>query len=169
MKFGGFKLGKKDKEVPQEETVAEQSVDQIEAIVQGAEPVRPHAPLQELSLDAETNSAEGDTEQALDTASATEEEGEPVKLAEIQINPAAAVPPPPPTPTTPPPTPAAKDAAKKNDPMDLGASIGNIFNDLEEEENPLRNLIKVLPDVAATELIDDLKEINDIIKDWQKK
>jgi hypothetical protein len=168
VKFGGFKLGKKDKEAPPKETVAEQPVDQIEALVQGAETVRPHAPLQELSLDAETNITEGTLEEPLDSAIPPEEEGEPVKLAEIQINPEASVPPPPPPPP-PPPAPIGKDTSKKADPLDLGASIGNIFNDLEEEENPLRNLIKVLPDVAATELIDDLKEINDIIKDWQKK
>jgi hypothetical protein len=73
----------------------------------------------------------------------------------------------------PPPPPLAapvkKEEPKKGGVLDLGASIGNIFTDVEDEVNPLANLIRVLPDVAATELIDDLKEINDIIKDWQKK
>jgi hypothetical protein len=174
MKFGGFKLGKKDKEAPQEEAPAELPVDGIEAIVQDVEPVRPHAPLQELSLDAEVTTEGSDGTQLLDPTAVPEEEGEPVKLAEIQINPADSIPPPPPQPKAasappPPPAPIGKDTAKKTDLMDLGASIGNIFNDLEDEANPLANLIKVLPDVAATELIDDLKEINDIIKDWQKK
>jgi hypothetical protein len=173
MKFGGFKLGKKEKEAPQEETLTEEPVDQIETIVQDVEPVRPHAPLQELSLDAEITTEGGDgTQELVDPTAAPEEEGVPVKLAEIQINPAASVPPPPPPPpaaSAPPPAPIGKDTAKKSDLMDLGASIGNIFTDLEEEANPLANLIKALPDVAATELIDDLKEINDIIKDWQKK
>jgi hypothetical protein len=48
-------------------------------------------------------------------------------------------------------------------------SLNNLFSDQEEEENPLANLIKSLPDVTAGELIDDLKEIKGIIKEWQKK
>ena len=68
------------------------------------------------------------------------------------------------------PTQAKKDAGAKDAAgLDLSSSISNIFNNIDDEENPLANLIKVLPDVAATELLDDLKEINDIIKDWQKK
>jgi hypothetical protein len=187
MKFG-FKLGKKDKEAVEEQPATEAAVDDlpVEEILATVEPVKPHAPLQELTLEAvENTSGEENPEQALDPA-APEEEGEPVKLAEVRINPDAVVPPSPPPIAThappaahapaaaPPPSPlpaapAGKDGEKKKDALDLGASIGNIFTDLEEEENPLVNLIKVLPDVAATELIDDLKEINDIIKDWQKK
>ncbi len=174
MKIGGFKLGKKDKAAPQEETAAEDNGEQIEAIAQGVEPVRPHAPLQELSLDAENTAAEGtaagtDAAAVEEPAAVAEEEGEAVKLVEVQPNPTTASAPPPPASPPPPPIPVNKDAAKKNDTMDLNTSIGNIFNDLEDETNPLSNLIKSLPDVAATELIDDLKEINDIIKDWQKK
>jgi hypothetical protein len=163
MKFGGFKLGKKDKAATQEESIAEEPVDQIEAIVQDVEPVSPHAPLQELSLDAENENAAPEILMDGEPAAPAEEEGEPVKLVEVQPDTmVASIPPPAPLPEI------KKDEPKK-DPMDLGASIGNIFDNIEDEENPLANLIKVLPDVAATELIDDLKEINDIIKDWQKK
>lgn len=172
MKFG-FKLGKKDKEIVEEQPVAEEDADlqPVEEIIATAEPVKPHAPLQELTLEADPAAQEGTPEVALD-AIPPEEEGEPVKLAEVLINPDAAVPPPPPVASPPPsPIPAAPAAEgdKKKDPMDLSTSIGNIFSDLDEEDNPLANLIKALPDVAANELIDDLKEINDIIKDWQKK
>jgi|WetSurMetagenome_2_1015567.scaffolds.fasta_scaffold358342_1 hypothetical protein len=183
MKFG-FKLGKKEKEAVEELPVAEEAIDvqPVEELIATAEPVKPHAPLQELTLDVE-NPGENNPEEALEPAT-PEEEAETIKLAEVRINPDAAVPPPPPPPSplapthtataAPPPSPIpaaspGKDGEKKKDSLDLGASIGNIFNDLEEEENPLANLIKALPDVAATELIDDLKEINDIIKDWQKK
>jgi hypothetical protein len=163
MKIGGFKLGKaKEKEVPQEETGA----DVVDELLQGVEqvaPVRPHAPLQELALDAEVTPEAGDTISAEETDAITDET-ETVKLVEVQPAPS--------TPAAPPPPEAKKEAFNRDappPPMDLNMSIGNIFNNLEDEANPLANLIKVLPDVAATELIDDLKEINEIIKDWQKK
>jgi hypothetical protein len=166
MKLGGFKIGKsKEKEVPLEEVTAEATDEAVQEIPLDAEPVRPHAPLQELSLDnGEGGEANGDIITAEEVALPAEEEGEPVKLVELQTDPAAAAPAPPPPPA------AKKDAGSKDaDGLDLSTSISNIFNNIDDEENPLANLIKVLPDVAATELLDDLKEINDIIKDWQKK
>lgn len=166
MKIGKFRIGKKE-QAPQEEALEEaameeflEDAEQVLEIPQDVETVRPHAPLQELSLDAETS--DGGT-LSLESPAAAEEEGEPIKLVEVQ--PAGVVTPP----VSAVPPPSDSEPAKKNDPLDLNASIGNIFNNIEDEENPLANLIKSLPDVAATELIDDLKEINDIIKDWQKK
>lgn len=49
------------------------------------------------------------------------------------------------------------------------AAIRALFESDEEDENPLANLIRSLPEVTINELEDDLKEIKDIIKDWQKK
>jgi hypothetical protein len=164
MKFGNFKLGKKDKAAA-EDQIAEDPGVPIDEIVLGAEPVQPHAPLQELSLepDAETAAAEGMAAQ--EGAAFAEEEGAPIKLVEVKpAVPAAAA-----APLPLPPLDLKPAAPKKNDPMDISASISNIFTDAEDEDNPLINLIRSLPEVAATELIDDLKEINDIIKDWQKK
>ncbi len=66
----------------------------------------------------------------------------------------------------PPDTPEKKDELKLDDSSD---SLGDLFGDEEEEENPLANLIKSLPDVSAQEIIDDLNEIKGIIKEWQKK
>jgi hypothetical protein len=166
MKFGNFKLGKKEKVVEEEQIAVEDPGVPIDEIVQGAEAVQPHPPLQELSLEAEAEAAaaEGEVLLSADPNAPAEEEGEPIKLVEVQPSvPVASAAPPPPTPA------AVKEAPKKNDPMDLGASISNIFTNVDDEENPLSNLIKSLPEVAASELIDDLKEINDIIKDWQKK
>jgi hypothetical protein len=48
-------------------------------------------------------------------------------------------------------------------------SLSNLFNQDEEEENPLAALINSLPDVSAQELLDDLQEIKDIIRDGQRK
>ncbi len=161
MKLGGFKLGKKEKAALEEELVEEEVEEGTEEvpldIIADVEPVKPHAPLQELTLDAETEAEAGDDIAVLDPAASAEEESEAINLVEVQPDPAADAEPPPPA------------EAKKDDPLDLSASISNIFTDPEDEENPLANLIKSLPEVAAAELIDDLKEINDIIKDWQKK
>ena len=52
---------------------------------------------------------------------------------------------------------------------DNNDSLGNLFSNNDEEVNPLANLINALPDVTAQELIDDLKEIKRIIKEWQPK
>jgi hypothetical protein len=173
MKFG-FKLGKsKDKAATEEaagDAAVAEAADIAEELIQGAgedeTTARPHAPLQELSLESEQGQETG--EAPLEEEIASEEEGETVKLVEVQASPAAAIiPPPPPAPTAP---AAKKDGGgKPGDPLDIGATISNIFENTDDEENPLANLIKSLPEVAATELIDDLKEINDIIKDWKKK
>jgi len=48
-------------------------------------------------------------------------------------------------------------------------SLKALFTSEEEEENPLSSLINSLPDISIDELMDDLKEIKDIIRDWQKK
>ena len=153
MKFGGFKIGKsKNKEVPIEEPETEIPEDAIANIEEDTVLARPHAPLGELSLESEEKLDGPDYIPADEPEEPALDAGEGVKMVEVQIAPAA------------PPE-------EKNEPSaaDLNASIHNIFNNVEDEENPLASLIKTLPDVSATELIDDLKEINEIIKDWQKK
>ena len=176
MKFG-FKLGKsKDKAPPEqagaeEEAVEEAGVEIVDELIQSVEadgtPVRPHAPLQELSLDGEQES--GAEEVPLVEEAPLEEEGETVKLVEVKLDPTAAIPPPPPPPPAPPAPEVKKDViSKPADPLDISATINSVFTDVEDEENPLANLLKTLPEVAASELLDDLNEINDIIKDWKK-
>jgi hypothetical protein len=63
--------------------------------------------------------------------------------------------------------PTEKEEESKLD--DSDDSLNGLFTDEEEEENPLANLIRSLPDVSAQEIIDDLNEIKGIIKEWQKK
>ena len=66
MKFGSFKLGKsKEKELASDEAAAELTEEAVPEIPLDAEPVRPHTPLQELSLDS-TEGAEPNSEVALD-------------------------------------------------------------------------------------------------------
>jgi hypothetical protein len=49
-----------------------------------------------------------------------------------------------------------------------GDSLNQLFSQDEAEENPLVNLINSLPDVTVQELMDDLSEIQGIIKEWQQ-
>ena len=44
-------------------------------------------------------------------------------------------------------------------------SFNNLFSEEEEEVNPLANLISSLPDVTAQELIDDLQELKEIMRE----
>ncbi len=165
MKFGGFKIGKsKGTNTSQEEEVAEITEDLLQNIEQDGVPARPHAPLQELALDAGGGGGGPDEIPVDEVEGAAEDDAEAIKLVEVQADPTT--PPDPATPVTP---TLSTEQKKEQDKLDLATSIGDIFNNIEDEENPLANLVKALPDVAATELLDDLKEINDIIKDWQKK
>ncbi|MHB8104925.1 MAG: hypothetical protein ACYDG5_05225 [Dehalococcoidales bacterium] len=63
------------------------------------------------------------------------------------------------------PKPNAGDEASSTS----NASIKDLFTSDDDDANPLAGLIQSLPEVTINELEDDLKEIKDIIKDWQKK
>ncbi|OGO01391.1 MAG: hypothetical protein A2Y90_03705 [Chloroflexi bacterium RBG_13_52_12] len=152
MKFGSIKLGKsKDKGNSSDDAAEDIAVELLKNTAQGDEPVKPHRPLVELSLDAAA-STDLITDEDVDTLPLGAE-GD-VKLVEV-LPEAAAVP--------------VEDKKEASNTADIGASLSSLFQSDEEEENPLANLLKALPDVTATELMDDLKEIKDIIKDWQKK
>ena len=47
-------------------------------------------------------------------------------------------------------------------------SFNNLFSDDEEEVNPLANLINNLPEVSAQELINEIEELKEIIKERQR-
>ncbi len=179
MRIKGFKIGKSkdkpEKDAAAEDTTTEQIVEmedkingrtknledtaqQLQELSDEADNAEgdketeagPHPPLDELSIEPEDKLAEIDDIKA-DT-DLTEEGVEEIKVVEVSEG----------------TTPAAegKEEPKVED-ID-GDSINNLFSDEEEEENPLANLIKSLPDVTAQELVDDLKEIRGIIKEWQK-
>lgn len=109
----------------------------------------PHEPLNELSIEPEDKLAElDDNGPEADLPEDTDE----IKVVEVKAGDE--------------PAPEAESEPKTDD---LGNdSINNLFADEEEEENPLANLIKAMPDVTAQELVDDLDEIQGIIKEWQK-
>ncbi|MGD0779892.1 MAG: hypothetical protein ABR954_03805 [Dehalococcoidales bacterium] len=105
-------------------------------------PLRPHGPINELSLEEESALDEDDSlNEALDDIKLVEVQGEGDSLSE------------------------EKD--EKSD--SAGDSLKQLFTNNEDEDNPLVNLIQSLPEVTINELEEDLKEIKDIIKDWQRK
>jgi hypothetical protein len=120
--------------------------------------LRPHGPIAELSVDS------GELE-ITDTGSPdakgaeTEKSGNEVKTAVTNAAPAA-------FPDTPPAN-AAPPAAANKEAKSPDDSLNSLFNNEEEVENPLASLINSLPDVSSQELIDDLEEIQRIIKEWR--
>lgn len=53
-------------------------------------------------------------------------------------------------------------------PEDSSDDFSNLFSDEEEESNPLSNLINAMPEVSAQELVDQLEEIKEIIRERQQ-
>lgn len=111
-----------------------------EAPVLEADTAHPHRPIKELSLEAEDPLAEDGSED------------DEVDINVVKLEPEPAPP---------------DDIIGKSDSM--ADSLKQLFTSEEDEENPLTNLIESLPEVTIDELQEDLKEIKDIIKDWQKR
>ncbi|MCJ7605678.1 MAG: hypothetical protein MUO19_06560 [Dehalococcoidales bacterium] len=131
------------------------------------EPVGPHPPLGELSLDDIGNDdadfeldtpVAGDPIQVVEMSKGSALSGavEPVKVEDINETEAASG------------EETDETAAAEVNLESEDNSMNNLFDDEEEEENPLANLINFLPDVSVQELIDDIEEIKGIIKEWQK-
>ncbi len=114
-----------------------------------SETTHPHGPIKELSLEAEGALENGDetSDEDLEDVNLIEVQGEGEGLPEAE----------------PLPTPKPEGG-------DFGSdSFKKLFVNEEDDENPLANLIQSLPEVTINELEDDLREIKDIIKDWQRK
>jgi hypothetical protein len=56
----------------------------------------------------------------------------------------------------------------ENTPKNSNTDFNNLFSEQEEEVNPLANLISSLPEVSAQELINELEEIKEIIRERQQ-
>jgi hypothetical protein len=123
--------------------------------------ISPRRPAGELTIDlTETNNIGViDLDKAL--GSRIDEPGEPIRITKIS------------------PTkaddfknwPTAKFFSANNDLSkimpDDNASFKSLFSNQEEEDNPLTNLTNSLPDVSAGEIIDDLNEIQRMLKKWK--
>jgi hypothetical protein len=110
----------------------------------------PHAPLGELSVEP---GDEGEAEVAEIFVPESEDKGqEDVKVVEMGMN----------------EKPAAESKPAAG-PGDAGNPLSGLFTDEEEEENPLANLIKSLPDYTTHEIVEDLNEIKRIIHEWRRE
>jgi hypothetical protein len=104
------------------------------------DPAHPHPPIKELSLEAEDPLAEDGSED------------DEVDINVVKLEPQ---------------NPPMNEAGGKNNSM--SESFKQLFESDDDEANPLANLIESLPEVTIDELQEDLKEIKNIIKDWQKR
>lgn len=123
---------------------------------------KPHGPLVELTVEPEDKMMDIDMdmvsdEELLDTSAEDikvvevgKPAAEPVESAESR--------------QVPQDTESKPVAAESDD-----DSFSNLFGTEEEEFNPLATLINSLPDVSAQEIVDDLEEIKNIIKDNKKR
>ena len=194
MRFKALKIGK-NKEEPEEGIIetSETTVDQIAEMEEeinnktkdleettsklqelsetvnetdDEEKPKPHGPLSELSIEPEDKMMDIDLDINAD-ASPPEETGDDINL--VEVGPETAAPAEPKAETDTEPEVSTEDKPE----ISLGGdgdddSFNNLFSTDEEEVNPLVNLISSLPDVTAQELADDLKEIKEIIQEWQK-
>ncbi len=129
---------------------------------------KPHGPAAELSIEPED--MENDAGITLDELDSDDslKLGEEVKINEVSAEKAAAAPK-----AAPAAAVAATEEVKPEEQQetkpDDNDSLNNLFSDDEEEENPLDALINSLPDVTVQELMDDLEEIQRIIKEWRPR
>jgi hypothetical protein len=141
--------------------------------------VKPHGPIGELTLEPEVDLTDAAMIADEPIDGPLEIKTETIKLVELKAEPVPLPPAAKKAKTEPIPPPAAKEmkaapvplpAVVKEAKVDLSNdSLNNLFSHDEEEENLLASLVRSLPDVAASELLDDIKEIKGIIEDWQKK
>jgi K+/H+ antiporter YhaU regulatory subunit KhtT len=117
---------------------------------------KPHGPIGELTVEPEDKMMDIDLDVPGDE-NLFEATGEEINVVEINAKEATQET----TEKAEEDTEEPSDAKKK----DEDDSFSNLFSSEEEEVNPLASLINSLPDVSAQELIDDLEEIKDIIKD----
>ncbi|MBN1161548.1 MAG: hypothetical protein JXA17_06360 [Dehalococcoidales bacterium] len=113
--------------------------------------LRPHGPIGELTIEPEDSLSGVDADEEEDEVESLKEDPEDTNSVKAE------------------PESNAPTATKKPDKKLDAESLKALFTSEEEEENPLASLIVSLPDVSVDELMDDLKEIKDIIRDWQKK
>ena len=131
----------------------------------------PHGPLIELTLEPGNDLMDLDTEAELNTLMDTDEKGEKQDINVVEAS----------KKDTAEASIEAADKAERKDkseqgeeaksdiaPQDSNDDFSNLFSDEEEEVNPLVNLINALPEVSAQELVGELEEIKEIIRERQQ-
>jgi len=112
----------------------------------------PHGPLSELTVEPQDTMLDEEA----DVSSLFDESEEDVKIVEVSAEATAA-------------EEKEKEEEKEPPKTEDDDSFSNLFSSEEEEVNPLANLINSLPDVTTRELLDDLREINELLQDGQQK
>jgi hypothetical protein len=120
---------------------------------------QPHGPLGELEVPVASAVGDGGESTPVDTP-ANPTAG--FKTASVRVGAGAASEAAPSAAASTPPAAAAPAPEAQND-----GGFSSIFAMEDTEENPLAALINALPDVTAQELMNDLGEIKDIIREWQ--
>ena len=130
----------------------------------------PHGPLIELTVDPGDDLVDVDTEAELNNLMDVDEDNksskeEDIKVVEVGNKKTAEA-----TDKTQKKGKNEKsEEAKPEDVMkDSNDDFNNLFSEEEEEANPLENLINSLPEVSAQELINELEEIKEIIRERQQ-
>jgi len=136
----------------QELEATEQELEELSDTAKDSEadkdaPPQPHGPLSELSVEPGDELIDEET----DIGTLLGEADEQVQAVEAEAGATA-------------PAEAEKQPATEEE----SDSLDSLFSQEEEEANPLANLINSLPDVTAQELLDDLQEIKEIIREWQQ-
>jgi len=135
----------------------------------------PHGPLIELTLEPGDELMDLDTEAELNTFMDTDEKGEEQVINVVEAGNKDT------DKSTDKVGDKVADKAEKKDeseqaektkpditPQDNSNDFNNLFSDEEEEVNPLSNLINSLPEVSAQELINELEDIKEIIRERQQ-
>jgi hypothetical protein len=187
MRFKGIKMGKskeKDKKdkvekaqavAEEEQTASDESPEKgdeesqipSELTTDEATQPGPHKPLAELSLDAAGDMEDDEFDAEISEGNLLEENKEEVKLVELKtendamageessgLDTDAAA-----------PEEKPKEKVKEEKPKSEDDSFSSLFVDTEEEENPLATLIDSLPDVSAQEIINDINELKEIMRE----
>ena len=118
-----------------------------------ASPPHPHGPLVELTVEPPEVKSEEEKESGGSVLEEATEELRVIKVKAEAAEPAQAA--------KPAAEPAPAPEAKKDD----DDSLLSLFSDEDENVNPLAALICALPEVSSQELVDDLEEIKQIIKE----
>ncbi len=187
MRFKGIKLGKSKEKGEKDKVEKAQAVDEEEQTTGDESPEKggeesqipsdlatdeegrpgPHGPLEELSLDSAGDMEDTELGEEIIDGNLLEENKEEVKMVELKnendalageessgLDTDTAA-----------PEEEPKEEVKEEKPKTEDDSFSSLFVDNEVEENPLAGLIESLPDVSASEIISDINELKEIMRE----
>jgi hypothetical protein len=145
------------------ETATGQSPEASELSPDEEIPIKPHGPLVELSLDSAGDLDDMELNEEVNDSITTEEDGEPVKLVELKTEAEELAEEDSIGLDT--DTLAPEEEPEEEKPKPADDSFDSLFANDEEEENPKASLIESLPDVSAQEILNDISELKEIMRE----